>query len=118
MKGGDELAESKKFYWIKLKTDFFNQETIDFLLSQPNGCQYVVLYQMLCLKTANNGGTLATNVGERIVPYDVNKIVRDTKYFDFDTVTISLVLFKQLSLIYKSNKNKLKISNFDNMVGF
>ena len=117
MKGGDELAESKKFYWIKLKTDFFSQETIDFLMSQQNGCQYVVLYQMLCLKTANNGGTLATNIGEMIVPYDVNKIVRDTKYFDFDTVTIALGLFKQLGLIYEGNENILKISNFELMVG-
>lgn len=111
------MADNKKFYWIKLKTDFFNQETIDFLLSQPNGCQYVVLYQMLCLKTANNGGTLATNIGEMIVPYDVNKIVRDTKYFDFDTVTIALGLFKQLGLIYEGNENILKISNFELMVG-
>lgn len=117
MKGGDNLADNKKFYWIKLKTDFFSQETIDFLMSQPNGCQYVVLYQMLCLKTANNGGTLATNIGEMIVPYDVNKIVRDTKYFDFDTVTIALGLFKQLGLIYEGNENILKISNFELMVG-
>lgn len=117
MKGGDELAESKKFYWIKLKTDFFSQETIDFLMSQPNGCQYVVLYQMLCLNTANNGGNLSTKIGEMIVPYDVKKIVRDTKYFDFDTVTIALGLFKQLGLIYENNENLLKISNFDNMVG-
>lgn len=112
------MTESKKFYWIKLKTDFFSQETIDFLMSQQNGCQYVVLYQMLCLKTANNGGTLATNIGEMIVPYDIKKIVRDTKYFDFDTVTIALGLFKQLGLIYEGNENILKISNFDNMVGF
>ena len=111
------MAENKKFYWIKLKTDFFSQETIDFLMSQPNGCQYVVLYQMLCLNTANNGGTLATNIGEMIVPYDVNKIVRDTKYFDFDTVTIALGLFKQLGLIYEGNENILKISNFELMVG-
>ena len=111
------MADNKKFYWIKLKTDFFSQETIDFLMSQPNGCQYVVLYQMLCLKTANNGGTLATNIGEMIVPYDVNKIVRDTKYFDFDTVTIALGLFKRLGLIYEGNGNILKISNFELMVG-
>lgn len=111
------MADNKKFYWIKLKTDFFNQETIDFLLSQPNGCQYVVLYQMLCLNTANNSGTLATNIGEMIVPYDVNKIVRDTKYFDFDTVTIALGLFKQLGLIYESENYVLKISNFELMVG-
>ena len=53
-----------------------------------------------------------------IVPYDVKKIVRDTKYFDFDTVTIALGLFKQLGLIYEGDENILKISNFDNMVGF
>lgn len=111
------MTDNKKFYWIKLKTDFFSQETIDFLMSQQNGCQYVVLYQMLCLKTANNGGTLATNIGEMIVPYDINKIVRDTKYFDFDTVTIALGLFKQLGLIYESTENLLKISNFELMVG-
>lgn len=50
--------DTKKYYWIKLRTDFFNQETIDFLLSQQNGCEYVVLYQMLCLQTANTGGSL------------------------------------------------------------
>ena len=111
------MADNKKFYWIKLKTDFFSQETIDFLISQPNGCQYVVLYQMLCLRTANNGGNLATKIGEMIVPYDVNKIVRDTKYFDFDTVTIALGLFKQLGLIYESEDDVLKISNFELMVG-
>ena len=111
------MADNKKFYWIKLKTDFFSQETIDFLMSQQNGCQYVVLYQMLCLNTANNGGNLSTKIGEMIVPYDVNKIVRDTKYFDFDTVTIALGLFKQLGLIYEGNENILKISNFELMVG-
>ena len=108
---------NKRYYWIKLKTDFFNQDTIDFLLSQTNGCQYIVLYQMLCLNTANNNGKLATNIGEMIVPYDVNKIVRDTKYFDFDTVTVALELFKKLGLVYAEEDSILKITNFDEMVG-
>ena len=108
---------NKRYYWIKLKTDFFNQDTIDFLLSQKNGCQYIVLYQMLCLNTANNEGKLSTNIGEMIVPYDVNKIVRDTKYFDFDTVTVALELFKKLGLVYEEEDRILKITNFDEMVG-
>ena len=93
------MSEQKRYYWIKLKTDFFNQETIDFLLSQENGCQYIVLYQMLCLNTANNNGEMATRIGEMIIPYDINKIVRDTKYFTFDTVAVALELFKKLGLI-------------------
>lgn len=107
----------KRFYWIKLKTDFFNQDAIDFLMSQENGSQYVVLYQMLCLQSANNNGNLSSNIGEMIVPFDVLKIARDCKYFSVDTVTIALELFKRLGLIYENNGNVLCISQFEEMVG-
>ena len=111
------MKEDKRYYWIKLKTDFFNQETIDFLLSQKNGCEYIVLYQMLCLNTANNNGEMCSKIGEMIVPFNVEKIVRDTKHFDFDTVTIALGLFKKLGLIYEETDKILKIANFNEMVG-
>lgn len=107
----------KRFYWIKLKTDFFGREDIDFLLSQENGCQYVVLYQMLCLNTANSNGFLENKINEVIIPYDIKKIVRDTKYFDYDTVAVALELFKKLGLIYEQENKILKISNFEDMVG-
>lgn len=108
---------NKKFYWIKLRTDFFSQETIDFLLSQKNGCEYVVLYQMLCLNTANTQGELISQIGEMIIPYDVSKIVRDTKYFEHDTVVVALELYKKLGLIYESQNGNLMISNHSSMVG-
>lgn len=107
----------KRFYWIKLKTEFFNQDTIDFLLSQTNGCEYVVLYQMLCLKTANNNGILSTNIGEMIVPYDISKIARDTKYFSEDTIRVALELYKQLGLIYEGDNKLLQITGFNEMIG-
>ena len=102
------MGDNKRYYWIKLKTDFFNQETIDFLLSQKNGCEYIVLYQMLCLNTANNNGEMCSKIGEMIVPYNVDKIVRDTKYFDFDTVTIALGLFKQLGISMTDANGKMR----------
>lgn len=107
----------KRFYWIKLKTDFFNQETIDFLMSQENGSDYVVLYQMLCLKTANNGGEMSTRIGEMIVPYDVKKIVREAKYFCTDTVMVALELFKQIGLVYMEDNGVFRIANYGEMVG-
>lgn len=106
-----------KYYWIKLRTDFFNQDTIDFLLSQKNGCEYVVLYQMLCLNTANLNGTLATQMGEVIVPYNIEKIVRDTKYFDYDTIVVALELYKQIGLIYVEEDGNLKITDIERMIG-
>ena len=107
---------TKRYYWIKLRTDFFDLETIDWLISQPNGCEYVVLYQKLCLLTANKGGELSSAVGEIIVPYDVNKIARDTK-FSFDTVVVALELFKKIGLIYEQENGILKIPYVDDVVG-
>lgn len=109
--------KDKKYYWIKLRTDFFSRNEIDFLLSQENGCKYIVLYQMLCLSTANNNGEMGSRIGEVFIPYDVKKIVRDTKYFDFDTVTVALEIFKKLGLIYEQENNIFKITNFEEMVG-
>ena len=107
----------KRFYWIKLKTNFFEQDAIDFLLSQPNGSDYIALYLKICTMTANTNGQLATQIGEILIPYDAQKIARDTKYFSVDTVIVALELFKKLGLIYESNDNLLQISNYENMVG-
>ncbi len=87
------------------------------MLSKENGCKYIVLYQMLCLNTANNNGVLNSKVGEMIIPFDVNKIVRDSKYFDRDTVMVALELFKTLNLVYYQDDLNLRITNFDGMVG-
>ena len=111
------MGESKRYYWIKLKTGFFNEDAIDFLLSQKNGCEYVVLYQMLCLKSANTNGQLLSSIGEIIIPYNTEKIARDTKYFDVDTVTVALELYKRLGLIYTTENGALSIANYDDMVG-
>ena len=107
----------KKYYWIKLKTDFFDQDTIDFLMGQENGSKYVVIYQMLMLKTAQQGGVLATKTNELLIPYDVKKMVRDTKYFDFDTVTIALELFKKLGLVYEEENHILRLTGAEQIVG-
>lgn len=54
-----------------------SSDMIDYLMGQPDGANYVVLYQMLCLKTINTGGRLAFQIGDMIIPYDVEKIQRE-----------------------------------------
>ncbi len=106
------------YYWIKLRTDFFDSDTIDFMMSQKNGADYVVLYQMLCLKTVNTDGRLYSEMGEVVVPYDVNKIARITKYFNVDTVRVALELYKKLGLVYAQEDGILKIVGYKDMVGY
>jgi uncharacterized phage protein (TIGR02220 family) len=109
--------ENKKYYWIKLRKDFFERDDIDFILSQEKGCEYIVLYQMLCMKASNNDGFLGTKIDEVIVPYDVKKITRDCKYFDYDTVMVALELYKKLGLIYEEENNVLRITDYEKLVG-
>lgn len=113
------MAEYNKqrYYWIKLTDHFLTSDTVDFLLSQKNGANYVVLYQMLCLKSVNSNGLLARQIGEIIVPYDVEKIQRDCKHFDIDTVRVALELYKKLGLVYEQQDGMLQIANFERLVG-
>ena len=110
------MNSSKTYFWIKLKNDFFDLPTIDWLADQPNGYAYIVLYQKLCLLTANNGGELTRKVGEMIVPYNVKKIAEITR-FDFDTVAIAMELYKTLGLIYEQNDGVLQLTGIEDMVG-
>lgn len=111
------MATGRKFYWIKLKKDFMDGDTVDFLMAQKNGAQYVVLYQMLCLMCINTDGKLSRQIGEVIIPFDVDKIQRDCKYFSRDTITIALGLFKRLGLIYEQSGGIMIISDFENIIG-
>lgn len=105
------------YYWIKLKTDFFENDAIDFLLEQTNGSDYVALYLKLCTMVANTNGQLLKQIGEMIIPYDVKRIARDTKFFSEDTVIVALELYKKLGLIYQHEDGVLEIVNFNNMIG-
>lgn len=108
---------NKRYYWIKLKDTFFTSDTVDFLMSQKDGANYVVLYQMLCLKAANTNGELSRQIGEIIVPFDIDKIHRDCKYFSVDTIRVALELYKKLGLIYEQENGILQITNFANLIG-
>lgn len=112
------MAEKdKKFYWLKLKSEFMNGEIVDFLMSQKNGANYVVLYQMLALKTLNTQGRLCSEMGEVIIPYDPEKIQRDCKWFDIDTVRVAMELYAKLGLVYRTQDGVMQIANYDELVG-
>ena len=111
------MATGKRFFWIKLRDSFMTSDTVDFLMSQKSGANYVVLYQMLCLKTINTGGRLSRQIGEYLIPYDVEKIQRDCKWFSADTVRVALNLYKALGLIYEDVDGTLVLADHENMVG-
>lgn len=106
----------KRYYWIKIKSDFFDLPTIDWLQDQKNGCEYIVLYQKLCLLSANSGGELVRKVGDMIIPYDVKKIAEVTR-FKFDTVVVAMGLYKKIGLIVEREDGVFVVAGIGEMVG-
>lgn len=111
------MATGKKYYWIKLRDSFMTSDKVDYLMSQKDGANYIVLYQMLCLKTLNTEGEFARQIGEVLIPYDVEHIQRDCKYFSKDTIVVALNLFKALGMVYEQENGVLKIADFKGLVG-
>lgn len=111
------MATGKRYYWIKLKESFMTSDTIDYFMEQPDGANYVVLYQMLCLKTINTGGRLSRQIGQIIIPYDVEKIQRDCKWFSADTVRVALNLYQAVGLIYEDTDGTLVLTDHKDLVG-
>ena len=111
------MATGKRYYWIKLKDSFLTSDTVDYFMSQPDGANYVVLYQMLLLKTINTDGKLARQIGEVIIPYDAEKIRRDCKWFSADTIRVAMNLYKAFGLIYEDANGVLTLADHGTMVG-
>lgn len=110
------MSDGKKFYWMKLKEKFFEDETIAWLEEQPNGKEYVLFLLKLCLKALNTDGVLIRAVGNMYIPYDVAKLGEITRT-DVDTVAVAMQLFQKIGLIEILEDGGIYISILKNMVG-
>ena len=52
------MTKSKKYYWLKLKNDFFNQKEIKKLRKMAGGDTYVIIYLKMQLLSLTDGGKL------------------------------------------------------------
>lgn len=112
------MAE-KRYYWIKLKTDFFDREEVKWVMSKKDGTDYMIIFLALCTKAVNSDGVLYTKVGEMVIPYDSDIIYRELNgRFKESTILAALMCLKQAGLIVESNSNGyMQISNYSDMVG-
>ena len=110
------INDSKKYYWLKLKEDFFEEDTISWLEEQDNGVYYSNFYLKLCLKSLKTGGVLIRNVGEILIPYDISKLAEITRV-NKDTAIVAMELFKKIGLVQILENGEIYLSQLNNMVG-
>ena len=109
-------TKTKRYYWLKLKEDFFEDDTIEWIEEQENGERYSLFYLKLCLKSLKTDGILIRNVGEMLIPYDVKKLSEITKT-PVDTVRVAMELFKNLGLVQILENGEIYLTQLEKMVG-
>lgn len=118
MEGGHTLSDKqkKRYYWLKLKENFFEEDTIEWLEEQPNGKEYCLIYLKLCLKSLKTDGVLVRNVGSMLIPYDAETLARVTNS-TVDTVKVAMDLFKKIGLIQLLDTGEIYINQLNELVG-
>lgn len=56
------MSENKKFFWLKLKNDFFDRDEIKIIENQQNGKDYIIFYMKLLLKSVESDGKLFSEI--------------------------------------------------------
>ena len=106
----------KNYYWLKLKSDFFDEDTIAYLEEQENGIVYSNFYLKLCLKSLKSEGKLIRFIGDTLIPYDYKSIAKLTNV-DINIVIVAMELFKKLGLVKVLETGEIFISQLQEMVG-
>lgn len=107
------MAVNHKFYYLKLKEDFFERDDIKILENGEDGPEYVLLYIKLCLRSLKGDGALVVN---EICPMDVKMLasICDTSEAFMGK---ALELFQKLGLIIVNEDNVFYLPDISWMTG-
>ncbi|NRG29531.1 phage replisome organizer N-terminal domain-containing protein [Bacillus circulans] len=111
-----KYEKNKRFYWLQLKEDFFEEDAIDWLEEQPNGKEYSLFYLKLCLKSLRTNGILIRKVGQMLIPYDHNKLAELTKT-NSDTVLVAMKLLTKIGLVEILENGEIYLKQVEEMIG-
>lgn len=107
------MADSKKFYWLKLKRDFFKRHDIRIIEEMPNGKDYVLFYLKLLLESIDHEGSLRFS---DTIPYNEQMLSVITNT-NVDIVRRALDIFTGLKLIEIFDDQTIYMGEVEKMIG-
>lgn len=107
------MADNRKYYYLKLKDDFFDTDAMIVLESMPDGYKYSNILLKLYLRSLKNEGKLMFN---NRIPYNPTVLAQVTRHSVGD-VERALQIFTELDLIEKLDNGAIYISDIQNFIG-
>lgn len=107
------MADNKKYYYLKLKENFFDSDNMVLLESMQDGILYSNILMKMYLKSLKNNGMLILNDA---IPYNTQMIATVTRH-QVGTVEKALKVFEQLGLIDILDGGTIYMSDIELFVG-
>jgi predicted phage replisome organizer len=107
------VGENGKFYWLKLKRDFFKRHDIRIIEEMPNGKDYILFYLKLLLESVDHEGSLRFS---DTIPYNEQmlSVVTNT---NIDIVRSAMKLFIELNMMSIYDDQTIYMNEVDKLIG-
>ena len=106
------MAE-KKYYWLKLKRDFFKRHDIRIIEAMPNGKDYILFYLKLLLESIDHEGKLRFS---DTIPYNEQMLSVITNT-NIDVVRSAMEMFRELQMIDVYDDQTIYMAEVDKLIG-
>ena len=113
------MAESKKYYWLKLNRGFFKRHDVEFIKeigkekAEGTGDRYVLFYVKLLVESVDHYGCLRFSDA---IPY-TNRMLASATQTDIQIVNEAMELFVELGLVEILEDKTIYMTNIGKMVG-
>ena len=108
------MAEKdKKYYWLKLKKDFFKRHDIQIIESMENGKDYILFYLKLLCESVDHEGNLRFS---KEIPYN-DKMLATITNTNIDVVRNAVNVFTSLNMMTLLDDETLYMNKIEDMIG-
>lgn len=107
------VENSKRYYWLKLKRDFFKRHDIQIIESMPNGKDYILFYLKLLCESVDHSGNL--RFSEQI-PYSEQMLSTITNT-NIDIVRSAIKVFIELQMMELLDDGTFFMNEVNKMIG-
>lgn len=107
------MSDIKKYYYLKLKDNFFESDELIILESMPDGYLYVNILFKLYLKSLKNEGKL---MFKETIPYNTQMLAQVVRH-SVGVVEKAIDIFKKLELIEILDNGAIYILEIQNFIG-
>lgn len=107
------MSDNKKYYYLKLKENFYESEEMIILQSMPDGYLYSDILLKLYLRSLKSDGRL---MFKGIIPYTPTVLAQVVRH-QIGTVEKALKIFKQLNLVEILDNGAIYMCDIQNFIG-